>query len=80
MIVNIYEAKTQLSKLLQILSNKDEEEIIIAKYGKPFAKLSLFSESDKHKRVGIAKNKMDSISLDEFNNIDVFGDALGEDL
>lgn len=37
MIVNVHEAKTQLSKLLERVHNG--EEIIIAKAGKPYARL-----------------------------------------
>jgi prevent-host-death family protein len=36
-IVNVYEAKTHLSELLDRV--KAGEEIVLAKYGKPFAKL-----------------------------------------
>ena len=36
-IVNVYEAKTRLSELLDRV--KAGEEIVLAKYGKPFAKL-----------------------------------------
>ena len=37
--VNIHEAKTHFSKLLEKLSSGESEEIIIAKAGKPVAKL-----------------------------------------
>ena len=41
-IVNIHEAKTQLSKLLERVANG--EEIVIAKAGKPVAILSPFTK------------------------------------
>ena len=44
-MVNVHEAKTQLSKLLQRVMNG--EEIIIAKAGSPVAVLSPFKELPK---------------------------------
>ena len=48
--VNIHEAKTQLSKLLQRVMNG--EQIIIAKAGKPVAVLSPFEEAPKSRVPG----------------------------
>lgn len=49
--VNLYEAKTQLSKLVEDAARG--EEIIIAKNGKPMAKLVLVAPADaRKKRVG----------------------------
>ncbi len=42
LIVNIHEAKTHLSKLLERVMNG--EEVVIAKSGKPIARLSPYSE------------------------------------
>jgi len=42
MQVNIHEAKTNLSKLLELV--KSGEEVIIAKAGKPFARIDLIDE------------------------------------
>lgn len=54
--VNIHEAKTQLSKLLTRVS--DGEEIIIAKAGKPIARLSRVIEKPKERILGIDKGKV----------------------
>ena len=38
MQVNILEAKTELSKLIRLIETGREDQIIIARYGKPVAK------------------------------------------
>ncbi len=48
--VNVHEAKTQLSKLLQRVMNG--EQIIIAKAGRPVAVLSPFSEAPAQRAPG----------------------------
>jgi prevent-host-death family protein len=48
--VNVHEAKTQLSKLLQRVMNG--EQIIIAKSGKPVAILSPFVEAPEQRTPG----------------------------
>ncbi len=54
--VNIHEAKTHLSKLVESAMNG--KEIIIAKSGKPVAKLvPIFKEKPK-RRLGILKGKI----------------------
>jgi len=54
--VNIYEAKTKFSKLIkQAMSG---EEIIIAKSGKPVAKLIPFGERATERIPGSAKGKI----------------------
>jgi prevent-host-death family protein len=56
-IYNIHEAKTHFSKLLeQVLSG---EEVVIAKAGKPIARVLPFVEDDASPRVpGIDKGKV----------------------
>lgn len=54
--VNIHEAKTHLSKLLARL--KEDEEIIIAKAGKPIARLVPVIERPTRRSPGSAKGKV----------------------
>ncbi|MCK4410871.1 type II toxin-antitoxin system Phd/YefM family antitoxin [Candidatus Bipolaricaulota bacterium] len=54
--VNIHEAKTHLSKLLAQL--KEDEEIIIAKAGKPIARLVPLIERLARRSPGSAKGKV----------------------
>jgi prevent-host-death family protein len=54
--VNIHEAKTQLSKLIErVLAG---EEIVIAKAGKPVAKLVAAAAAKKPRRPGLLKGKI----------------------
>lgn len=61
MQVNIHEAKTRLSKLLTRV--KEGEEIIIAKAGKPVARLVPFVERPAKRLPGSAKGRV-SLSPD----------------
>lgn len=55
--VNIFEAKTQLSRLIEAIESKQENEIIIARNGRPVARLvPLVSAIDASARIGVAKN------------------------
>jgi antitoxin (DNA-binding transcriptional repressor) of toxin-antitoxin stability system len=53
--VNVFQAKTELSRLISALENGEEEEIVIARNGKPVARLLRWSAKASKKRVGVAK-------------------------
>ena len=55
-VFNIHEAKTNLSKLIEITSKG--EEVVIAKAGKPVAKLSPYKEKLKPRKSGLWKGKV----------------------
>lgn len=55
-IINIHEAKTTLSKLIEKTSQG--EEIIIAKAGKPVAKLVPYKQNLKPREPGLLKGKI----------------------
>lgn len=55
-IVNIHQAKTNLSKLIEKTSRG--EEVIIAKAGKPVAKLVPHKEKLKPRKFGLWKGKV----------------------
>jgi prevent-host-death family protein len=55
-IVNVHEAKSQLSRLLQEMENG--EEIVIARNGTPVAKLVPHVEERKPREPGSAKGKI----------------------
>ena len=55
--VNIFEAKTEFSKLIRLLEYKKEDYITVARNGKPVAKISLINEVPVSNRIGIAKGK-----------------------
>lgn len=68
--VNIHEAKTHLSKLLEEVSNG--QEIVIAKSGKPMAKLTGIKPAKPMRKPGFLKGKV--------NIADNFDAALPEGL
>ena len=64
MIINIHQAKTHLSKLLEkVLLG---EEVIIAKAGKPLAKLVAVGQAARKRELGSAKG--DFVVPDDFND------------
>ena len=54
--INIHEAKTNLSKLIQEALNG--EEVIIAKCNKPVVKLVPLQQEKKERKLGLAKGKI----------------------
>ncbi len=56
--VNVHEAKTNLSKLLDAVESGREKEVIIARNGKPVGRLTAFAEKPRKPiRLGLAKGK-----------------------
>ena len=64
MEVNVHEAKTHLSKLLERVASG--EEVIIAKAGKPVARLIAISPKRAPRPIGTGKG--DFIVPDDFND------------
>ena len=61
--VNIYEAKSKLSKLInQVIAG---EEVIVAKSGKPVARIIPFEKPTQNRKPGSAKGKL--IISDDFD-------------
>lgn len=72
MELNIYEAKTNFSKLIQLLIDGKEESITVSKKGTPVAQLvPIFKKNSK--RIGSAKKEMEGfdISMEEFDAIPI---------
>ena len=55
--VNVLEAKTDFSKLIRMLETKREDEIRVARNGKPVVKITLIHQDPPVQRIGIAKGK-----------------------
>ncbi len=53
--MNVLEAKTNFSKLLAMLENREEDEIIICRNNKEVARITLIPPVDVSRRIGIAK-------------------------
>lgn len=58
-VINMRDAKTSLSKLVQALESGAESEFIIARNGRPVARLVSLGQvrSDPNRRIGIAKGR-----------------------
>jgi len=64
--VNVHEAKTQLSRLLQDVENG--EEVVIARNGEPVAKLVPHVEERKPREPGWAKGRIEILEgFDEYD-------------
>ena len=55
--VNMLEAKSNLSRLVTAIESGTETEIIIARNGRPAAKLVAIKAAPTGKRIGVAKGK-----------------------
>lgn len=65
--VNMLHAKTHLSRLVEAVESGTESEIVIARNGKPAAKLVPIGSSGSGVRIGIAEGKFPPMSLEDFN-------------
>jgi prevent-host-death family protein len=61
--INIHEAKTQLSKIVDEVAAG--REVIIAKAGKPMARLVPLAEAPRRKKLGLLRGKLEI--PDDFN-------------
>ena len=55
--INIFEAKSSLSRLIKRIESGAEAEIIIARHGRPVAKLVGIAAQTPERRIGIAKGR-----------------------
>ena len=70
-VVNMLEAKTSLSRLVEAVESGAESEIIIARNGKPAAKLVPIKSSSKAKRqLGLFRGRYPPFTLEDFNSTD----------
>lgn len=76
-VVNIYEAKTNFSKLIEAIERGEEKEIIVCRYGKKIAKIVPHTKDEKTKRLGAAKGKIPSLNVD-LKDTSLFGDLSKE--
>lgn len=66
--INMYDAKTNLSKYAKLLEDKLEDEIIISRSGKPIMVLSLYKK-DVKRVFGCAKGMFEV--PDDFDDMDM---------
>ncbi|MBL8577422.1 MAG: type II toxin-antitoxin system prevent-host-death family antitoxin [Mesorhizobium sp.] len=69
--VNMHDAKTSLSKLVEAVESGAETEIIIARNGKPAAKLvAVTAEPKKKRQLGLAAGKYPPLDYEAFQALD----------
>ncbi|MBA4172144.1 MAG: prevent-host-death protein [Hyphomicrobium sp.] len=54
-IVNMFDAKSNLSRLVEAVETGAEHEIIIARNGRPVARLVPYALSESGQRIGVAR-------------------------
>jgi prevent-host-death family protein len=59
LIVNMLEAKNNLSKLVEAVESGAEQEVIIARNGRPAARLTQLATPKKGQRIGVAEGKFE---------------------
>lgn len=73
--VNIHEAKTQLSKLIQAAVNG--KQVIIARGNKPVVRLEVLPEARSDRKIGNAKGLILSLADDFDEPLDDFKEYMG---
>ena len=70
--VNMLEAKTNLSKLVEAVESGAEKEVILARNGKPVARIVPMEVAAKApRRLGLHDGEYGDFGLEEFNAMDV---------
>ena len=71
MVINIYEAKTNMSKLLHLLESGQEKEIIVCNRGKPVLRwLPILDFPNEKRPFGIWKDKYQTKEENDFFALD----------
>ena len=70
-VVNMLDAKTRLSQLVEAVESGAEDEIVIARNGRPAARLVPISPAPTtSKRLGLLQGRYPDMSLEDFNASD----------
>jgi prevent-host-death family protein len=59
-MINMLDAKTRLSSLVRAIESGEESEIVIARNGRPAARLVPLSTKPKGQRIGVAKGEFEA--------------------
>jgi prevent-host-death family protein len=76
--VNMLQAKSSLSRLVDAIEQGHEREIVIARNGRPAARLVPMAAMPMGKRIGVAKGKFKVPDDIDARNVDVAKMFLGE--
>lgn len=75
--INMLEAKTNLSRLVDAIERGAEREIVIARNGKPAARLVPMADSPVEQRIGVARGLFEVPDDIDTHNAEVAGLFLG---
>jgi antitoxin (DNA-binding transcriptional repressor) of toxin-antitoxin stability system len=78
-VVNMLEAKSTLSRLIEALESGRDTEILIARNGKPAARLTLIEPLAVTQRLGVAKGAFVAPTVDEADDAAVADLLTGDD-
>lgn len=73
---NMYETKTNFSKIAKLLEDKKEDRVIISRNGKPILEMKLYEDKKREKLFGCAKGMFEIPK--GFDDIDISEDFSGE--
>ena len=73
---NMYDAKTNLSKIVKLLEDKQEDYVILSRNGKAIIKMELIDENPRKNLFGCAKGMFEI--PEDFDEIDISNDFEGE--
>jgi len=76
--INMLQAKSSLSRLVKAIEQGQEREIIIARNGRPAARLVPIHSGPVGKRIGIAKGKFEVPDSIDAHNAEIARLFLGE--
>ena len=65
--MNVLEAKTNFSKIIAMLENHEEEEVIVARAGHPVVRISLVPKQNIREKLGMFAGEMELPSVDAEN-------------
>lgn len=68
--VNVLEAKNNLSRLIHMLEDGTEDNVIISRNGEPIVEMTLLSKPKKKSIIGAAKDDGDFSWPEDFNDLD----------
>jgi len=69
---NMYEAKTNFSKISKLLEDRVEDFVVISRNGKPILKITLYDNDNREGLFGCAKGMFEI--PEDFDDIDISND------
>lgn len=75
-LYNMYETKTNFSKIAKLLEDKTEDKIIVSRNGKPILEIKLYEEQNREKFFGCGKGLFEI--PENFDDLDIASDFEGE--